>query len=448
MSLRNELKKFYNENREVVEDIVKISYNREVGYLLENMKFGPRPSVIENVGDFFTMLDKGAISFHISLERWSNPMMLKDVKSKKEMNNLRIGWDLILDIDTEEFEISKLVTKEIIDFLVEKDVKKIYVKYSGGKGFHIAIPWETFPEKIEYIKKDDIVEEETKNLFPDLAREIATYIIEKIKNRIKDKIEKRYPEIIEKYNDVSSIIKVDTIAISNRHLIRCLYSINEKSGRLSIPIDIRYFEKFNPEYSKMENFVYEGIPFLTEEIKESEKIERFLRDVINWKINNYLSLDEKIFIETAKIEPSEEEKIKRKLNIEKKKYKGKINEDLFPPCIKKILSGEILDGRKRSIFILINFLKNIGWEFDEIEKKIIEWNNKLEDPLRERYVEYQNEWHKKVYSSGKMYLPPNCNNDMYYKEIGVCFPDEICKNIKNPILYPYKKLRIQRESKG
>jgi len=448
MSLRDDLKKFYSENREVVEDIVKISYNREVGYLLENLKFGPRPSVIEDIGDFFTLIDKGAISFHISLERWSNPLMLKDAKSKKEMNNLRIGWDLILDIDTEELNISKLVAKEIIDFLYEKDVKKVYLKYSGGKGFHIAIPWETFPEKIEYIKRDDLVEEETKNLFPDLAREITAYIIEKIKNKIKSRIEREYPEILEKYGDVSSIIKIDTIAISNRHLIRCLYSINEKKWRLSIPIDIRNIEKFNPEYSEIKNFVYEGIPFLTEEIKESEKIEKFLRDVINWKINNSLSIDEKVFIETTKMELSEEEKIKRKLNYEKKRYKGKITEDLFPPCIKKILSGEVTDGRKRSLFILINFLKNIGWEFDEIEKKLIDWNNKLEDPLRERYVEYQIEWHKKIYSSGKTYLPPNCDNEMYYKEIGVCSPDEICKSIKNPILYPYKKLRVQGESKG
>jgi len=447
MSLRDDLKKFYSENREVVEDIVKISYNREVGYLLENLKFGPRPSVIEDVGDFFTLIDKGAVSFHISLERWSNPLLLKDVKSRKEMNNLRIGWDLILDIDTEELEISKLVAKEIIDFLYEKDVRKIYLKYSGGKGFHIAIPWETFPEKIEYIKRDDLVEEETKDLFPDLAREITAYIIEKIKEKVKNKIEKKYPEVLEKYGDISSIIKIDTIAISNRHLIRCLYSINEKKWRLSIPIDIRNIEKFNPEYSEIKNFVYEGIPFLTEEIRESEKIEKFLMDVINWKINNSLSIDEKVFIETTKMELSEEEKIKRKLNFEKKRYKGKITEDLFPPCIKKILNGEITDGRKRSLFVLINFLKNIGWEFDEIEKRITEWNNKLEDPLRERYVEYQLEWHKKIYSSGKTYLPPNCNNEMYYKEMGVCTPDEICRDIKNPILYPYKKLRVQRESK-
>ncbi|RDD52403.1 hypothetical protein BA065_01975, partial [Nanoarchaeota archaeon NZ13-N] len=176
MLLKGELRKFYENNREVVEDIVQISQNREVGYLLENMKFGNRPSVIENTGDIFSLIDKGAVSFHISLERWSNPLMLKEVKSKREMNDLRIGWDLILDIDSENIEVSKIIAREILDFLFEKDIKKVYIKYSGGKGFHIAIPWETFPERIEYTKKEDLVEEETKNLFPDLAREIALYI--------------------------------------------------------------------------------------------------------------------------------------------------------------------------------------------------------------------------------------------------------------------------------
>ncbi|RIB35214.1 MAG: hypothetical protein BXU00_02700 [Candidatus Nanoclepta minutus] len=447
MLLKGELRKFYENNREVVEDIVQISQNREVGYLLENMKFGNRPSVIENTGDIFNLIDKGAVSFHISLERWSNPLMLKEVKSKREMNDLRIGWDLILDIDSENIEVSKIIAREILDFLFEKDIKKVYIKYSGGKGFHIAIPWETFPERIEYTKKEDLVEEETKNLFPDLAREMALYIMEKTKERLEKRATYKYPEIFEKIDkdSISSLIKIDTIAISNRHLIRCLYSINEKTGRISIPIDVRNIEKFNPKYAEINNFVYEGIPFLTEEIKDGYKIERFLRDVINWKINNML-VSGRTFIETTSIETPEEEKIKRKLKIEKNKYKGKISEDLFPPCIKNILSG-VSDGRKRSIFILINFLKNIGWEFDEINKKLIEWNNKLEDPLRERYIDYQIEWHKRAYSKDKQYLPPNCDNEMYYKEIGVCQPDEVCKYIKNPILYPYKKLGLKKESK-
>ncbi|MEM4571587.1 MAG: hypothetical protein QXY16_02715, partial [Nanopusillaceae archaeon] len=206
------------------------------------------------------------------------------------------------------------------------------------------------------------------------------------------------------------------------------------------PLNIKDLEKFNPEYAGLDNFVYEGVPFLTEEIKEDESAERLFRDAINWKINkDFFSTD----YLTKTINLSETKEIKKDLDREKRNYKGKIDESMFPPCIKNILSG-IEDGRKRALFILINFLYNIGWSYEEIEGKIRNWNNNLKDSLRERYIDYQLEWHKKLYDSKKYYLPPNCSNDMYYKEIGVCQPDNICKFVKNPLLYPYKKLKFDR----
>ncbi|MEM4841176.1 MAG: DNA primase small subunit domain-containing protein [Nanopusillaceae archaeon] len=444
MSLKRKIKEFYASNSEVIEDIVIVSKNREVAYLLENNKFGQRPSIIENKGDIFSYIDKGAISFHISLERWSDPMLLENVKSRKELEEIRIGWDLIIDIDSKSVDIGKIVTRNIINFLENKGIKKIYLKYSGGKGFHIAIPWEIFPKRIDYLKKGEIVEEDTVKLFPDIARIIAMYLVEKIKEKVEDEILKKFPEIEKEKNEKElffSVVEIDTIAISNRHLIRCLYSINEKTGRLSIPVDIKNLENFNPEYATLDNFIYEGIPFLTEEIKEREEAEKLFRDAINWKINKDLFSIEYIVKTVNKIETK---KIEKELIKEKRKHREKITEDYFPPCIKNILSG-IDDGRKRSVFILINFLYHIGWSYEEIEKKIKEWNNNLNDPLRERYVEYQLEWHKKIYNSKKYYLPPNCNNDMYYKEIGVCQPDNICKYIKNPLLYPYKKIKLSKD---
>ncbi|MEM1684629.1 MAG: hypothetical protein QW184_00645 [Nanopusillaceae archaeon] len=444
MNLRRKLKEFYSSNSEVVEDMIKISKNREVAYLLENNKFGQRPSIIENKGDIISYIDKGAVSFHISLERWTDPMLLGTLKSKKDLEEIRSGWDLIIDIDSKSVDIGKIVAKNIIDFLKVKRLNIIYLKYSGGKGFHIALPWEIFPKKIDYPKKGDIVEESTVKLFPDIARVLAMYIVDKIKEKVEKEIIEKFPEIEENENDKElffSLVEIDTIAISNRHLIRCLYSINEKTGKLSIPLNIKDLEKFNPEYAGLDNFVYEGVPFLTEEIKEDESAERLFRDAINWKINkDFFSTD----YLTKTINLSETKEIKKDLDREKRNYKGKIDESMFPPCIKNILSG-IEDGRKRALFILINFLYNIGWSYEEIEGKIRNWNNNLKDSLRERYIDYQLEWHKKLYDSKKYYLPPNCSNDMYYKEIGVCQPDNICKFVKNPLLYPYKKLKFDRE---
>jgi hypothetical protein len=46
-------------------------------------------------------------------------------------------------------------------------------------------------------------------------------------------------------------------------------------------------------------------------------------------------------------------------------------------------------------------------------------------------------------------LPPNCDNPNYYKSLGV---HELCKilheqNIKNPVSYPFRLLKIKSENK-
>lgn len=429
---------FYKKNKEILEDIVKFSENREIGYLLKNGSFGPRPSAIQNETDVLKYLEKGAISLHASVERWININLLKEKTSKKDLDENRLGWDLIIDIDSDNVDISKVAAKAIIETLREYNIEKIYVKYSGGKGFHIAIPWEIFPKTVEIERKGEFIEEETRKLFPDIARDIALYISNKIENKLEKELKLKYNL---NFNNPFELIEIDTIAISSRHLIRCIYSINEKTGMLSIPIDYKKIEKFDPSIAKIENFIYEGIPFLTEDIeeKESNGLKRLIYDAISWKIAN--SLSEKInkyyYYLSIKKERETEEEVKSDIKNAKINLK-EITEEYFPPCIKNILNG-ISDGRKRGVFILINFLYNIGWSWEKIEEKIKQWNESLEEPLRERYIEYQLEWHKKIYKQEKKYLTPNCNNEQYYKDMGVCTPDEICKLIKNPLSYPYKK---------
>ncbi len=466
--ISNLLIKFYKENDEVLEDIVKISQNREVGYMLKNGSFGHRPSKIDTKEDIINYIKKGALSFHVSIERWIDLNVLKETKSKKELNEYRMGWDFIIDIDAKDIFLSIIVARNIVKYLKDREIEKFYIKYSGGKGFHIAIPWEIFPMYSKIRKKDEIVEEETRKTFPDLARILAYYIYKEVENNIIKDIEYYFSEkeIKERYGvegyNLRELIEIDTIAISTRHLIRNIYSINEKtisydeksrkiSVSLSIPIkdkeifgkDIESISEKLKSMSKLDNFVYENIPFLTEELdyKESSSLKSLIEDAVTWEYSNYLNLDLNL-LELPKKENKEAEKAIREI----KKSKIDITEDLFPPCIKAILNGEIEDGRKRSLFILLAFLTNIGWSMDKIEKYVTEWNNKLNEPLRERYLEYQTEWFKKNIKAGKSYLTPNCNNEIYYKDMGVCKPDEICKIIKNPLSYPIKKQK-SKESK-
>jgi DNA primase large subunit len=109
-----------------------------------------------------------------------------------------------------------------------------------------------------------------------------------------------------------------------------------------------------------------------------------------------------------------------------------IKEEDFPPCVKNILNG-LSDGKKRALFVLLNFFRSIGMEKEEIEKKINEWNKKNENPLKDGYVKAQLLW---AYNNRPI-LPPNCKE--FYQGIGVCKPDELCSKIKNPVNYTVRK---------
>ena len=116
-----------------------------------------------------------------------------------------------------------------------------------------------------------------------------------------------------------------------------------------------------------------------------------------------------------------------------------IKEEFFPPCMKLLLEGIKEDGRKRGVFILINFLKKMGWSLEEVETAILKWNTKNNEPLREGYIRAQINWHKRQKQG---ILPPNCDNQAYYIGMGVCKPDGLCSKIKNPVQYAKRKLNI------
>jgi len=123
-----------------------------------------------------------------------------------------------------------------------------------------------------------------------------------------------------------------------------------------------------------------------------------------------------------------------------------VPETLFPPCIKKILKG-VQDGRKRSVFILVNFLRSMNWDLEKIEKTMFEWNEKNSPPLRTNYLRGQLRWH---FRQERGLLPPSCDNENFYSSMGVCEADELCKGalpVKNPVNYPFKKLKKKIKNK-
>ena len=248
----------------------------------------------------------------------------------------------------------------------------------------------------------------------------------------------------ERMFNTSSLINVDTVLIAPRHLYRMIYSLHEKSGLASIPIDTNRVLLFEKDEAKPENVMISNLAFLDDSNTKKGEAEDLL----------IKSFDYQPLIETEE----EERKLKRafsSVNIET--INQKIPEELFPPCIRNILNGGLKDGKKRSLFILINFLTSVGWNYEEIKERLDVWNKTNLEQLRENLLVTHLNYHKQ---QKKDILPPNCpkreNNiplihqQNYYVDLQFCNPDSICSRIKNPIQYSKKKawLLNQNNSKN
>src|SRR3989339_322613 len=169
----------YYKRKDVQEEMVEHSRDRELGVRYTE-GFGKRPDILNYPREVIDFAIKGVISFHCSEERWKNPLDLTNELSKKDLNELRTGWDLVLDIDCKFLEYSKLCANLVVKFLLRSGVKNISCKFSGNKGLHIGVPFEAFPEKIG--------NKFTKDLFPEAPKKIANYIKEKIKTELSKQI--------------------------------------------------------------------------------------------------------------------------------------------------------------------------------------------------------------------------------------------------------------------
>jgi len=408
----NKILKYYS-RRDVQKQILLSSRNREIAAKY-NDNFGKRPDVIQFESDLLELAKKGATSFHISVEHWSNPLELKAGMTKKELDNLRIGWDLLIDIDCKFLDYSKIAANLLIEAIGFHGIDNIGLKFSGNRSFHIGIPFNSFPKEVNNTQ--------TNLLFPDTIKVIVYYL----KNMIKDPLANSIlnistiDEIAESINKTKkdllensifnpfSIVYIDEMLVSTRHMYRSPYSINEKSGLVSIPMKTNQLKNFKLSSAKIEN-VNANIKFLNDNLIEDEASHLIIQAFDSFKKSK-----EKTDIKRIRVSNTD---------------KVKINQ--FPPCIKTCLEGIKTDGRKRALFILINFLKNMNWDKDEIEKLIIEWNRKNYEPLKDPYIASQLKWHR----TQSIKLPPNCNNESYYKDLGIKCSDNICNKVKNPINY-------------
>lgn len=476
--------------KDIQEEMVWSAKDREVAVKYGEHGFGKRPDTLSYPNDVLEFAKNRATSFHVSEEHWINVFNISPELKKEELENLRSGWDLVIDIDCPNWKISKIISWLVVRSLQEHNIHSISAKFSGNKGFHIGVPMKAFPKRIH--------EKKIRTWFPDGPKRIATYLIGYISEQLikttGDKVifGETYSFTIEGIKEMtnlsdeeitktrcakcgkpnknteefvcvkcgiktnvntqscnscggllqkkqticscgsdkfvrefnpSSIIDVDTLLISSRHLYRMPYSLHEKSGLVSIPINPYELLHFKKEQAKPQNVIISKNRFLDDEkTNPGEATELVLA-----------AFDSEPFLTE---EP--------KTHVEFETVQDAIPPQLFPPCIHNILSG-LKDGKKRSMFILINFLSNVGYNYDKIDEILGKWNKKNQEPLREVIIKgqlrYRTVQKKKV-------LPPNCNNKSYYKNFGVCTPDAFCARIRNPVNYTVLKAKLAQKKGG
>lgn len=417
----------YYSREDVQGALLGVSSNREIAGVLRDGKFGSRPNMLGYRNDIVQMIQSGSVAFHGSVERWSNPMSLSAGMKRQDLDKLRTGFDLLLDLDFKIFEHAKIAAKIFVDALKKHGVRNIYCKYTGGKSFHMAVPFESFPENVNY--------RPTRLQYPEIPETIVKYLNSFVWERIEKEILRIEPDLellAQKLSlPLNELVTPDGInqkrilpesgLFSSRHLFRLPYSLHESSFLVSVPIKISDIDDFRKEDATPDKVKVKE-KFLFDINKSGADATGLVIEALDW---------------AAKEIKSEPEKPKPVFT-----EKAVITKEYFPPCIMKILGG-MNDGRKRSLFILINFLRNMNWSMDRIEEEINEWNQRNSPSLPATYVRGQIKWFR---TNQRVMLPPNCDNERFFKAMGLYCGEEFHARIKNPVNYVFAALKRKRSA--
>ncbi len=228
-----------------------------------------------------------------------------------------------------------------------------------------------------------------------------------------------HPENFQESRGINAekIAKLDLVLVASRHLFRMPYSLHEKTSLSSAVLSKEQLDSFSPKDASPFNIkILDYMPNNNE--GEATKL---LKEALYWK----------------KAKNIEEDKVEKKLSFNKKYEKLDIKgvtEAMFPQSIIKLLKG-LNDGKKRGLFILITFFKSLNFSPEYINEKIRSWNKLNNPPLKEGYVKSQINWHLK---QRKQILPPNYDNESFYKDLNLL---DKKPETKNPIVDVLRKLR-------
>jgi DNA primase catalytic subunit len=490
---------------EVQNAIVAAAQNKEAVGSFEGHGYAKRPDTIVYPNDVMEQVKNGVTSFHVSEELWKNPQMIAVEMKKHEYDAMRIGWDLVLDIDCPYWEFAKITALMFVKSLKEHGIESITVKFSGNKGFHIAVPFEAFPESVQNVP--------TKDLFPEGPRKIAAYLLNYISQKhvvvkenkvtfggkfsydmkeLEEKTGKTEAEMVHTHcTNCGKTTKLESRKQVQFVCPQCESTIigNEEEQYKSCPKCKILMErsvtemgkrccskpkpmtKFNPlsivevdtvliaprhlyraPYSYNEKSGLISVPIDPNKIMEFDKKEAE-QDKIGF---SYKFLDRekaepgeatRLLVEAFDFSARKEQRAIEREDIEKLEKAGMRHgfEEVQTAIPEKFFPPciqLISKGLTDGKKRAVFIMTNFLTSCGWDYEKIEEWM-KAWNQRNPDPLRDQIVLGQVRYAKQqkKKVLPPNCDNTAYYKAFGICKPDQFCKYIKNPVNYAIKRAR-------
>lgn len=404
---KQQIKEFYLQDA-VIDEMVRIAEYREVAPTYPS-GYGRRPDAVNFPGDFRQFVEDGAVAFHGSVERWRNPLLIDDVDS----DDLRTGWDLVIDIDCDaDLSFAKIAAQALIDEFCDFGIDHVSAKFSGNRGFHLGIRGEAFPNKLQGTP--------IARWYPDLPQTIVSFLRHRLKEQLAEAFVDHDATVRDTVYTDGDPTPYRLCDIENdwgdRHLFRMPYSVNEKSWLVAVPLALDAIADFKKPDAAIDTVTVEE-SFL-DSYEDGEATELAV-EALDW------------YAEHHEDDARDRESFDGEFSIPD----DALDEEHFPPTIHNILGG-LKDGRKRSVFILATFLRQVGYDWDAVAAMVRQWNDRNDDPLPDNYITSQLNWHR---AQDEPLMPPNWDDGSVYHDIGVYEEDPLTRSTSNPVSYAFAR---------
>ncbi len=122
----------YYARKEIQQAMFQFCKHRETVANHNNKFFAKRPDTFDYPSDIINSARQGATSFHCSEEIWQNPLDINTDMTPQQYNEIRTGWDLLIDIDSPFLDYGKIAAKLRIKELERHGIINYGIKFSGS----------------------------------------------------------------------------------------------------------------------------------------------------------------------------------------------------------------------------------------------------------------------------------------------------------------------------